>query len=208
MKPQSCTLTYRQSTESGLWGWIPQHLPEFFDGVETYSKYSIRLLCHDILEHTKGDKGTPEEELQAIGAAMYGRGSYDYINFNSDLVFIFSESQSNLKKPRKPKYYDDYVTDYIEPLINLEKLPTELLEECDEVTEEQIQQFIDYALVWLVKGIIKAENKYNDSLTLNELFFNLSELLIEQLPRVDLCDKLRINIIDEYTIKTKIIEGY
>lgn len=107
--------------ESGSEGWLLIGAPE------TYIPIGGMGLAHDIMEHRIGDTGSVEDELLALGAALYirGEGGYWYKHRGTpcpgyqlsgdfyDLAHQY-EGLYNLSKPRRTTSLPDRVENWIE----------------------------------------------------------------------------------------------
>lgn len=69
---QTRTLVRKEHEEMGFSGFVVK-------GMDFTDPGTGMTIAHDLLEHSPADRGTIEEELMALGAAMYVRGE-DYWN--------------------------------------------------------------------------------------------------------------------------------
>lgn len=201
MKPINCTLVYRRG-EDGIPGWIPEHCPSDFYCVPAEGNPNnwVRLLCHDILEHSQDDTGTLEDELKALGAVLYGRASNEYTPILSDLVNLVHDCGCEIQEPTN--YKDELASEYeyeLEANLSSEEL-TKFLGACEsedlteDYTQEQLAHWYTVARKWLLLGCDSAYKRFGSDLNLIEAWYNLSEELKETLPGVEEFERVNIGI--------------
>ena len=211
MKPINCTLVYRRGGD-GMEGWMPEHCPSdfFCVPVEGNPNNWVKLLCHDILEHTKEDTGTVEDELKALGAVLYGRASNEYTPILNDLVDLVRESDCEILEP--DNYKDELASEYeyeLEANLGSDGL-SKFLGSCEsedlteDYTQEQLINWFNVACKWLFLGCDSACERFGSDLNLMEAWYNLNEELKATLPYIEEFERVNISIDSDCQVKMEI----
>lgn len=149
--------------DNGNEGFLFEGAPSHFDATPIDDN-SIRLLCHDVLEHDiKKDSGSVVDELRAIGAACYGRGNYGTVSANgilNDIVSMARDSMLYLPHTNKGmKKFDDI--EWILSDIDMNKLIHYISSEMNDYdidrSTNEIKSFINLAFRYIRQGARKAQ---------------------------------------------------
>lgn len=176
------TFSRQASNEDGSTGWVMVGAPS------THVPVQGMGVAHDILEHHKNDKGTVEEELQALGAIYYIRGLGGYFGFKTD-SFLSHEICNELgqkyegvldgiRQTKKRNPVNEEVERWIagDVIKAREDFRLDFLEHNPEF-EEQVEDYLAKVPDWMRLGFSKAKARYSrlDSYTVSLLFRDVAE---------------------------------
>ncbi len=183
--------------ETGEYGWRVKN----FDWA---SNVGAAGLTHDILEHSRNDGGTYEEELTAYGRVFAYRFYTPYLyggsNSNekiqalgvelSDLLYpLFQRSKTGDRFLTTPKKYFKKITEETQPLYEMSVIAfNHLANEFDlsflgNVSHTQVQRWI---LSWLVSGYRKAKKVIDESgMYGGDIYGSVYDTLKQQLPDLE-----------------------
>ena len=162
--------------EFGSYGWLLRGAPS------TYFPILGMGVAHDILEHQPGDNGTVEEELMALGAALYIRGNGDYwgrggskippgdhlaSDISNDLAFKYGGVDEGIASPGRTKKLDDFVEEWIAQAVDGTKKEFEYHAQyySNELEEfhANVADYLKKVPGWLRIGYRKAKKRYKVS---------------------------------------------
>lgn len=178
----------RQDGEYGE-GWLMIGAPSSFvpsSGV---------TIAHDILEHRRGDKGTCEEELMALGASLYIRGIGGFWEGNPGEVIaddilnevgMHYEAISNgIQSHREIQLKDKEVEGWISAM-NKEIEKTMSVEKWwdqwsyNEPDAVQVLQYLERVPDWLRAGFLGAQKRYAKSSLDSHTLARMSRIIADQ----------------------------
>lgn len=172
------TYTFRveENDEYGFTGLILEEAPS------SYYPLTGMGIAHDILEHFPKDEGTEEDELLALGAALYIRGNGNYWNqrigpeeqLAPDFVTLY-RTNPRLLSPGRTTKLGAYVEEWITK--NLERFEKELLSDWEDVDASGVESWVSAARGWLRRGYRRAARRYKatDPYTLVSMFRYIEE---------------------------------
>lgn len=161
-----------------------------------------RLIAHDLLEHVNGiDKiGSIDDELEALGATWFVRGQFNdlsktYSMYNAiqhiaaevtklGTLYVLNKIpfRTSIPKTRSGDHEENF-QDIIE--LGIKNLKKEL-----NGRDYNINLLIEYKktiIHYIRTGFRKARKKYNNPITVNNLFWNIANAIDEVIP--DICSE-------------------
>jgi hypothetical protein len=195
------TFIAEEHEEFGLPGWRQKGQPGF-------DPLMGMAVAHDALEHFRDGDDSIEDELQALGAALYIRGNGGYwmnatpgVHIGSDLPEIIGhhvfEDMPMPPEPPRTKRLEDWAESEID--IAIQSATREWADRCD--GEEQMQQaraLLARARGWFRIGYRRAQRRYKgtDCNQLSYLFKQIEEAADRKLKHAETGDELtlRVNI--------------
>ena len=167
-----------------------------------------RLLAHDILEHVNGlaEIGGRSDEVQALGAVLFGRTIIEDINIGYDLEreFEYFIDDASTYGHTPAQVLGDY-EDEIEEALNLIDYQYHI-DNMYEPAEVSIEDFKTVMRDTLRLGIQKAETKYKSSITLGSLFHKVQTELDEKLKYANEWDTITLTIDADFNVQCNITE--
>lgn len=156
----------------GSYGWLIRGAPL------TYYPISGTGVAHDIIEHQPGDSGTVEEELMALGAALYVRGNGNYwarsevppggqvgSDLSNDLAFKYGGVEEGIASPSRTHKLEDFAEEWIkQALVDAQKEFEYHAQFYSNELEEFHANVADYLQKvpgWLRIGYRKAKKRYS-----------------------------------------------
>ena len=170
-------------------------------------------IAHDILEHRRGDKGTCEEELMALGASLYVRGIGGFWKGNPGEVIAddilnevglnYGAISNGIQSHREIQLKDKEVEGWISAM-NKEIEKTMSVENWwdqwgrDEPNTEQVREYLDLVPDWLRAGFLGAQKRYAksslDSHTLARMSRSIADQSDKLLRHAELGFRMRVRV--------------
>jgi len=158
--------------EFGSYGWLIRGAPS------TYFPILGMGVAHDILEHQPGDNGTVEEELMALGAALYIRGNGNYWRgsrippgghlsgeLSNDLAFKYGGVDDGIASPGRTYKLEDFAEEWIAQALEGTKKEFEYHAQyySNELREYRAntKDYLKKVPGWLRIGYRKAKRRYS-----------------------------------------------
>lgn len=170
----------------GTYGWLLEGAPS------TYVPLSGMGIAHDVLEHLVGDTGTIEEELMALGAALYIRGDGGYWNksyhspgvhigsdVGNDLAYKYGGLENGINCPGRTYKLEAYVEEWIQNAIDeARKNIKDQLDGWDlAMPKSKINAYLKNVPGWIRRGYRSALKRYKHcgSHKLTEVFNTIEQ---------------------------------
>jgi hypothetical protein len=187
--------------DNGITGLMFQGAPSHFDAVDLSRGEKSRfnpanLIVHDLLEHNfNKDSGSVEDELKAIGGAMYGRGNHGDVEvrgFYSDMLSMARDSNLILRNTNKGMKKFEPVEWIIEELLNSNLINDIKFEVDEEAETSRIRKFITLAIRYIRQGARRAHKRFKNSFDMYNMFIKMSNKVLEKGRYVDYGEQLII----------------
>lgn len=176
--------------DNGNTGFMFQGAPSHFDAVslDRVSQYynPASLIVHDLIEHDfKNDSGSVEDELKAIGGAMYGRGKHGTLTVEgimSDLALMARNSNLFLKPTKKGVKKFEPIEWMIEELKkDMRKVYNYItgeLDSDDDISHYDVVRFVKRALCYIRQGARRAHKRFKNSFDMFNMFDKMSREIL------------------------------
>lgn len=157
----------QEHSELGFDGWLLVGAPA------TYYPLTGMGVAHDLLEHKADDNGSVEDELLALGGALWVRGEGGYWvsytlslhtpgeNLVPDLCMLATQfgGIEGIQDPGRTTKLEAHVEKWIDEAI--EGAREELVGEYDELDEKDVSKYLDNVRGWIRKGYRRTKKRYS-----------------------------------------------
>jgi hypothetical protein len=200
--------TFGEDPEYGFSGWIPKFMP--YNNAVTGAG-----AAHDIFEHGRGDDGTVESELSALGASHYIRGEQGYYQDIgnllspeehlgspiSDMLEILHRRGRAVASPGRTHALDETTEQSFADAstMGLARFEDEYRQQRDEspdysgLTKAEVHQRI---VGWLRKGYRKGQARFkdHDPYSVKQLYQRLTKDIDKLTSHAEDGDELRVKL--------------
>lgn len=187
------TFTWKEHEDYGHWGWVLDRKPYFDPG-------NGNLVAHDVFEEMPHGGEQPHDELLAMGAMLYGRGSmadsFNYRNVAEVVAYefmpcfehAFNESGYELQdapKTRKLSWEYEHIEDVLSDIAEHVYKQLEKTEGDYDWDDEQIAEakaWVPHGINWLRIGYRRAHRRFSahlDGYDVTVLFRRLKDRVDE-----------------------------